>query len=160
MKTDIGHIAKTLYSQSCEHLALMRNNLLGALVKQLKLLWQVTSQVIKSGLCIVLWPVLMPVAFDARCSLGPLVNKVKEFQVETIVDTLCCNMVSDKEQLRDISSIGEGLLLISRDKMGMSVWVLGLGVLFNLQMCDIAIWWVGVRGLLFCCCFVFKYVLN
>ena len=65
----------------------------------------------------------MPVAFDARCSLGPLVNKVKEFQVETIVDTLCCNMVSDKEQLRDISSIGEGLLLISRDTMGMSVWV-------------------------------------
>ncbi|KAK7091549.1 cullin-associated NEDD8-dissociated protein 1-like isoform X2 [Littorina saxatilis] len=38
--------------------------------------------------------------------LGPLVNKVKEFQVEVIVDTLCCNMVSDKEQLRDISSIG------------------------------------------------------
>lgn len=40
-------------------------------------------------------------------SLGPLVNKVKEFQVETIVDTLCSNMLSDKEQLRDISSIGE-----------------------------------------------------
>lgn len=39
-------------------------------------------------------------------SLGPLVNKVKEFQVETIVDTLCSNMISDKEQLRDISSIG------------------------------------------------------
>lgn len=38
--------------------------------------------------------------------LGPLVNKVKEYQVETIVDTLCNNMVSDKEQLRDISSIG------------------------------------------------------
>ncbi|KAL3888576.1 hypothetical protein ACJMK2_001063 [Sinanodonta woodiana] len=38
--------------------------------------------------------------------LGPLVNKVKEFQVETIVDTLCTNMLSDKEQLRDISSIG------------------------------------------------------
>ena len=34
-------------------------------------------------------------------------NKVKEFQVETIVDTLCSNMLSDKEQLRDISSIGE-----------------------------------------------------
>ncbi len=43
-------------------------------------------------------------------SLGPLVNKVKEFQVETIVDTLCSNMLSDKEQLRDISSIGEDLL--------------------------------------------------
>ncbi|OAD59238.1 Cullin-associated NEDD8-dissociated protein 1, partial [Eufriesea mexicana] len=38
--------------------------------------------------------------------LGPLVNKVKEYQVETIVDALCINMVSDKEQLRDISSIG------------------------------------------------------
>lgn len=39
-------------------------------------------------------------------SLGPLVNKVKEYQVEIIVDALCSNMVSDKEQLRDISSIG------------------------------------------------------
>lgn len=38
--------------------------------------------------------------------LGPLVNKVKEYQVETIVDTLCNNMISEKEQLRDISSIG------------------------------------------------------
>ncbi|KAJ0182615.1 hypothetical protein K1T71_001984 [Dendrolimus kikuchii] len=38
--------------------------------------------------------------------LGPLVNKVKEFQVEGIVDTLCANMLSDTEQLRDISSIG------------------------------------------------------
>nr|CAI5840813.1 unnamed protein product [Callosobruchus analis] len=38
--------------------------------------------------------------------LGPLVNKVKEYQVELIVETLCLNMVSDKEQLRDISSIG------------------------------------------------------
>lgn len=33
-------------------------------------------------------------------------NKVKEPQVETIVDTLCTNMVSNNEQLRDISSIG------------------------------------------------------
>lgn len=33
-------------------------------------------------------------------------NKVKELQVETIVDTLCSNMVSNNEQLRDISSIG------------------------------------------------------
>ena len=41
------------------------------------------------------------------CSLGPLVNKVKDVQVETIVDTLCSNMLSDREQLRDISSIGE-----------------------------------------------------
>ncbi|CAH2050248.1 unnamed protein product, partial [Iphiclides podalirius] len=38
--------------------------------------------------------------------LGPLVNKVKEFQVEGIVETLCTNMLSDTEQLRDISSIG------------------------------------------------------
>ncbi|XP_073207347.1 cullin-associated NEDD8-dissociated protein 1-like isoform X5 [Lepidochelys kempii] len=38
--------------------------------------------------------------------LGPLVSKVKEYQVETIVDSLCTNMLSDKEQLRDISSIG------------------------------------------------------
>nr|CAG4651567.1 EOG090X00HY [Triops cancriformis] len=38
--------------------------------------------------------------------LGPLVSKVKEHQVETIVDSLCNNMTSDKEQLRDISSIG------------------------------------------------------
>jgi len=40
-----------------------------------------------------------------RC-LGPLVNKVKEFQVEGIVEALCTNMLSEKEQLRDISSIG------------------------------------------------------
>lgn len=39
-------------------------------------------------------------------SLGPLVAKTKEFQVETIVETLCSNMLSDKEQLKDISSIG------------------------------------------------------
>ncbi|KAK6318703.1 hypothetical protein J4Q44_G00099140 [Coregonus suidteri] len=38
--------------------------------------------------------------------LGPLVSKVKEYQVETMVDTLCSNMMSDKEQLRDISSMG------------------------------------------------------
>uniref|UniRef100_A0A0P6FDL4 Cullin-associated NEDD8-dissociated protein n=1 Tax=Daphnia magna TaxID=35525 RepID=A0A0P6FDL4_9CRUS len=40
-----------------------------------------------------------------RC-LGPLVTKVKDVQVETIVEHLCTNMSSDKEQLRDISSIG------------------------------------------------------
>lgn len=40
-----------------------------------------------------------------RC-LGPLVNKVKENQVEMIVDSLCANMISNIEQLRDISSIG------------------------------------------------------
>lgn len=38
--------------------------------------------------------------------MGPLVNKVKENQVETIVDLLCQHMVSNNEQLRDISSIG------------------------------------------------------
>lgn len=38
--------------------------------------------------------------------LGPLVNKVKDVQVETIVETLCNNMLCEKEQLRDISSIG------------------------------------------------------
>ncbi|XP_069592324.1 cullin-associated NEDD8-dissociated protein 1-like isoform X2 [Ranitomeya imitator] len=38
--------------------------------------------------------------------LGPLVGKVKEHQVEMIVDTLCSNMLSEKEQLRDICSIG------------------------------------------------------
>ncbi|XP_050436438.1 cullin-associated NEDD8-dissociated protein 1 [Adelges cooleyi] len=38
--------------------------------------------------------------------LGPLVIKVKENQVETIVDALCTNMISENEQLRDICSIG------------------------------------------------------
>ena len=38
--------------------------------------------------------------------LGPLVKKVKETQIELIVDTLCANMLSDNEQLKDISSIG------------------------------------------------------
>ncbi|XP_068578375.1 cullin-associated NEDD8-dissociated protein 2 [Cebidichthys violaceus] len=38
--------------------------------------------------------------------LAPLVSKVKEPQVETMVDTLCSNMTSDKEPLRDISSMG------------------------------------------------------
>ncbi|KAM5130126.1 cullin-associated NEDD8-dissociated protein 2 [Callospermophilus lateralis] len=38
--------------------------------------------------------------------LGPLVGKVKEYQVETIVDALCANLRSDKEQLRDIAGIG------------------------------------------------------
>ena len=46
------------------------------------------------------------------CSLGPLVNKVKDVQVETIVDTLCSNMLSEKEQLRDISSIGKSKPLV------------------------------------------------
>jgi cullin-associated NEDD8-dissociated protein 1 len=38
--------------------------------------------------------------------LGPLVGKVKDVQVETVVETLCTNMTSENEQLRDISSIG------------------------------------------------------
>ncbi|XP_012738373.2 cullin-associated NEDD8-dissociated protein 2 [Fundulus heteroclitus] len=38
--------------------------------------------------------------------LAPLVSKVKEPQVEAMVDILCTNMTSDKEQLRDISSMG------------------------------------------------------
>uniref|UniRef100_A0A0M3IHJ3 TIP120 domain-containing protein n=1 Tax=Ascaris lumbricoides TaxID=6252 RepID=A0A0M3IHJ3_ASCLU len=37
--------------------------------------------------------------------LGPLVHKVKEPQAESIVDTLCSNMISGSEQLRDVSSI-------------------------------------------------------
>ena len=48
-------------------------------------------------------------SFTLSCfyfSLGPLVCKVKDHQVEVIVDTLCNNMIGDKEQLRDISSIG------------------------------------------------------
>ena len=40
-------------------------------------------------------------------SLGPLVGKVKEYHIESIVDNLCTNMLSEKEQLRDISSIGK-----------------------------------------------------
>ncbi|XP_066581205.1 cullin-associated NEDD8-dissociated protein 1 [Prorops nasuta] len=54
--------------------------------------------------------------------LGPLVNKVKEYQVETIVDALCTNMVSFKEQLRDISSIGLKTV-ISELPLGSSVLV-------------------------------------
>lgn len=51
-----------------------------------------------------IWFVIMTIS--GLCSLGPLVGKVKECQVETMVDTLCSNMVSNKEQLRDISSMG------------------------------------------------------
>ena len=38
--------------------------------------------------------------------MGPLITKVKDAQVEVIADSLCQNMVTGKEQLRDISSIG------------------------------------------------------
>ena len=41
------------------------------------------------------------------CSLGPLVGKVKEYHIESIIDNLCQNMLSTNEQLRDISSIGK-----------------------------------------------------
>ena len=51
----------------------------------------------------------MLLLFFIISSLGPLVSKVKEHHVETIVDSLCSNMLSDNEQLRDISSIGKQL---------------------------------------------------
>ena len=38
--------------------------------------------------------------------LGPLVKKVKDGQVEVIINALCNNMFSDSESLRDISSVG------------------------------------------------------
>lgn len=38
--------------------------------------------------------------------LVPLVIKIKEAHVESVVDSLCSNMISSNEQLRDISSIG------------------------------------------------------
>ena len=56
-------------------------------------------------------------------SLGPLVSKVKEHHVETIVDSLCSNMLSDNEQLRDISSIGESSCRFT--------WILMLSFLFG-----------------------------
>lgn len=37
--------------------------------------------------------------------LGPLVNKVKEFHIHNIVDSLCDHMLSEREQLRDMSSL-------------------------------------------------------
>jgi cullin-associated NEDD8-dissociated protein 1 len=42
-------------------------------------------------------------------SLGPLSKRVKEPQVQDIVDTLCTHLLNDKkgaDELRDISSIG------------------------------------------------------
>ena len=41
-----------------------------------------------------------------QTSLGPLVQHVKHHQVIYIVETLCKNMTCEKDQLRDISSIG------------------------------------------------------
>lgn len=40
-------------------------------------------------------------------SLGPLVRKVRDNQVEAIINKLCANMFSDDERLRDISSVGK-----------------------------------------------------
>ena len=40
------------------------------------------------------------------CSLGPLVKKIKDSQIEVIINALCSNMFSDSERLRDISSVG------------------------------------------------------
>lgn len=38
--------------------------------------------------------------------LGPLVKKIKDSQIEVIINALCSNMFSDSEKLRDISSVG------------------------------------------------------
>jgi len=48
--------------------------------------------------------------------LGPLVSRVKNIHVEYIVDTLCKNMISDKDQLRDISSIGLKTVIVDLPK--------------------------------------------
>ena len=65
-------------------------------------------------------------------SLGPLVNKVKEFQVETIVETLCSNMLSEKEQLRDISSIGNFKLFFFPERISYNfLFMLGLKTVIN-----------------------------
>ena len=40
------------------------------------------------------------------CSLGPLVKKIKDSQIEVIINALCSNMFSESERLRDISSVG------------------------------------------------------
>lgn len=42
---------------------------------------------------------------SVKC-LGPLVGKIKDQQVEAMVDRLCTNMVGNKMTLRDISSVG------------------------------------------------------
>ena len=39
-------------------------------------------------------------------SLGPLVKKIKDSQIEVIINALCSNMFSTSERLRDISSVG------------------------------------------------------
>jgi len=40
-------------------------------------------------------------------SLAPLVRKIRDPHIETIVNTLTTNMFSDSERLRDISSVGK-----------------------------------------------------
>ena len=40
------------------------------------------------------------------CSLGSLVKKVQEAQLQQIVDTLCAYVSQEKEDLREIASIG------------------------------------------------------
>lgn len=44
--------------------------------------------------------------FFFNFSLGPLVNKVKESQAEYIIDTLCSNILSNDEILKETSSLG------------------------------------------------------
>uniref|UniRef100_A0A8C7FAJ0 Cullin-associated and neddylation-dissociated 2 (putative) n=1 Tax=Oncorhynchus kisutch TaxID=8019 RepID=A0A8C7FAJ0_ONCKI len=67
--------------------------------------------------------------------LGPLVRKVKEYQVEIMVDTLCSNMMSDKEQLRDISSMGLKTVIAELPpcSAGTSLCVLLLLLLYKLH---------------------------
>uniref|UniRef100_A0A1I8C3L1 TIP120 domain-containing protein n=1 Tax=Meloidogyne hapla TaxID=6305 RepID=A0A1I8C3L1_MELHA len=45
-----------------------------------------------------------------RC-LGPLVHKLKLPQLETMIDTLCANLGSSNESLRDVSSIALKIVL-------------------------------------------------
>ena len=45
-------------------------------------------------------------SFSPPSSLGPLVKKIKDSQIEVIINALCSNMFSDSEKLRDISSVG------------------------------------------------------
>lgn len=40
------------------------------------------------------------------CSLGPLVKKIRDSQIEVVINTLCVNMFAESERLRDISSVG------------------------------------------------------
>ncbi|KAJ7389386.1 Cullin-associated NEDD8-dissociated protein 1 [Desmophyllum pertusum] len=67
--------------------------------------------------------------------LGPLVSKVKEHHVETIVDSLCSNMLSDNEQLRDISSIDIQQPLVSNEN---SAFITVL-TLLSLQSTDVSV---------------------